>query len=152
MTKKHSDFVQESINRELKKATVNENRLLNFLNSKTSRTFKKTNKYDCFDLKSKNKDSTIYIELKTRFIRKDQYPTTIIGTNKIEHAQKKCKQQHRRFLYVFEYDGEYYYIEHNPKLFNGFPTKIITRRDRQVSKLHTEIPVRLLHPICDLEL
>jgi len=143
--------VQASINVELKRATLNEQRLLHFLNTNTTRTFKKTkNEFDCFDLRSKSNGSTIYIELKTRFIPKDKYPTTIIGTNKIQHATKKGEKKHRQFIYIFEYNKKYFFIEHSTKLFSTFQTRIITRQDRQVSKLHTEIPVKLLKPISEL--
>lgn len=118
--------------------------LLKHLNSIYNNKFKPCpNKYDLFDIT--NKKESKYIELKSRKIKKNQYPTTIVGTNKINKSRKYKKENiNTYYMFKFHDDENIYYIKYRPKIFDTFEKKIILRRDRGIYKEHTLIPIHLL--------
>lgn len=62
-----------------------------------------TKKFDIVDFKN----DEFLIELKTRFNKYSQYPTTMIGQNKINYFKKNLD---KRCILVFKFtDGIYYY-------------------------------------------
>lgn len=63
-----------------------------------------------------NDVKTIYVELKTRRINHDTYPTALIGANKIEF----CSDPSKAYYFVFCYSDGIYYIRYNENLFNTF--------------------------------
>ena len=63
-----------------------------------------------------NDIKTIYVELKTRRINHDSYPTAIIGANKVEF----CSDPSKNYYFVFCYSDGIYYIKYNDSLFNTF--------------------------------
>jgi len=63
-----------------------------------------------------DKAKTTYFELKTRRLMRNQYPTTIIGANKIEF----CKNENTDYYFVFSFLDGIYYIKYNKELFDTF--------------------------------
>jgi hypothetical protein len=59
---------------------------------------------------------TIELELKTRRIRHDQYPTTMVGRNKIEY----CTNPNTDYYFVFNFSDGMYYIKYDSVLFATF--------------------------------
>ena len=63
-----------------------------------------------------NDAKTVYVELKTRRIKHDDYPTALIGANKIEF----CSDPTKNYYFVFCYSDGIYYIKYDDSLFNTF--------------------------------
>lgn len=63
-----------------------------------------------------NDTKTVYVELKTRRIKHDDYPTALIGANKIEF----CSDPAKNYYFVFCYSDGIYYIKYDDSLFNTF--------------------------------
>jgi hypothetical protein len=63
-----------------------------------------------------NPGKTIYVELKSRRIRHDTYPTAIIGLNKTEFARKSGVECYFVWLYT---DG-LFYCKYDPELWDTF--------------------------------
>lgn len=63
-----------------------------------------------------NDAKTVYVELKTRRIKHDDYPTALIGANKIEF----CSDPTKNYFFVFCYSDGIYYIKYDASLFNTF--------------------------------
>ena len=61
-------------------------------------------------------DNTIYVELKTRRHYHNQYPTTIVGLNKI----KFCKDPTKKYYFAFAFNDGLYYIQYERDLFDTF--------------------------------
>jgi hypothetical protein len=59
---------------------------------------------------------TIELELKTRRICHDQYPTTMIGRNKIEY----CTNPDTDYYFAFNFSDGLYYIKYDKALFATF--------------------------------
>jgi hypothetical protein len=71
--------------------------------------------------------NNIFVELKSRRIRHDQYDTAIIGANKVESA-KKNSQNTYWFCYMYE-DG-LFGIKFDAEKFSKFECKEYSRGDR----------------------
>jgi hypothetical protein len=63
-----------------------------------------------------NPTKTLFIELKSRRIRHDAYPTAIIGLNKVEF----CADPAKEYYFVFNYTDGLYYIKYEKELFDTF--------------------------------
>ena len=63
-----------------------------------------------------NKNETIFAELKSRRIRHDDYPTAILGYNKIE----ACSNPMNSYWFFFNYTDGLYYIKYSPDSFKRF--------------------------------
>lgn len=92
-----------------------------------------------------NTSHTIYVELKSRRIRHDQYPTAIIGLNKVEF----CNDPAKSYYFCFSYLDGLYYIKYDPALFATFQTNHnFNRSDRDDCANYTQrivyIPVEHL--------
>lgn len=63
-----------------------------------------------------NEDKSIYLELKSRRINHDKFPTALIGMNKIKYLQKiNCD------AYIgYKYDDGLFFIKYDKDLFNTF--------------------------------
>lgn len=97
-------------------------------------------KFDRYDYES----STAVYELKARRNPKDQYPTTCIGSDKID--PKHPKQQ----VYLFHFTDGTYYIRYDSDVFATFVSKLFARSRPGVNdkpKLYTYISVDKLLPI-----
>jgi hypothetical protein len=63
-----------------------------------------------------NTSKTIYAELKTRAISSLNYPTAIIGKNKVEF----CNDPTKNYYFVFCYRDGLFYIKYDKELFATF--------------------------------
>jgi len=81
-----------------------------FLNT----TLEKTESYSVMDWSDKNK--TVYVELKTRRINHDAYPTAIIGANKVAF----CSDPNKEYYFCYSYLDGIYYIKYNAETFAQF--------------------------------
>lgn len=70
--------------------------------------------FHCFDYS--NDSRTIFVELKTRRINHNQYPTAIIGKNKVDF----CNDPNVDYYFVFCYSDGLYTIKYEKELFNSF--------------------------------
>ena len=137
----------KSIEKSLKEGLEKEVQVLETINKTTKHTFYKTKSlYSPFDFTTQ--DEKYNIELKSRNNTYDKYPTTIINIEKIRHI-KATKLQHpkKRFYFLFNFTNGLYYIKYKSKLFDTFKKRFIQRFDRDINKLHLEIPITELKPI-----
>jgi hypothetical protein len=96
-----------------------------------------TGKYDPFDYEG---DTASY-ELKSRNNTYRKYPTTCIGTDKINPTHPKTQ------VYLFHFTDGNYFIKYNKSLFDTFETKLFRRYRPSVNdkeKLYTYIPIECL--------
>jgi hypothetical protein len=70
--------------------------------------------YSVFDFSNANK--TIHMELKSRRIRHDQYPTAIIGANKVDW----CSDPNAEYWFAYCYTDGIFVIQYNKELFASF--------------------------------
>lgn len=88
-----------------------------------------TDKYSPYDYKIKLNNKIIYLELKTRTIKREQYDTTILAVNKIEFfidIPKRNKIFYAIFGFLTETNNmKYYYIKYDEDLFNSYEKKVI---------------------------
>ena len=71
-------------------------------------------KYSVMDYTNAN--NTIYVELKSRNIPHHQYPTTIVGNNKIGF----CSDPNKTYYFAFNFSNGLYYIKYDKALFDTF--------------------------------
>ena len=98
-------------------------------------------RYTQYDFKS-TKSNTIY-ELKTRRNNYNDYPTTIIGKDKINDEYNNI------FIFGFN-NNELYYIKYDKELFKKFEIKLFRRIDRgniDEEKEYIYIPIEFLTKI-----
>ncbi len=98
-------------------------------------------KYNQYDFKS-TKTNTMY-ELKTRRNNYNEYPTTIIGKDKINENYNNI------FIFGFNND-ELYYIKYDKELFKQFEVNYFRRYDRgnmDKKKEYIFIPIEFLTKI-----
>lgn len=96
-----------------KSELTNHEVLEGFLNT----TLNRKGGYSVFDFEDPTK--TIFVELKTRRIRHDQYPTALIGLNKIQFCEYERDVQ---YWFVFCYTDGIYAIKYDRELFGSFET------------------------------
>jgi hypothetical protein len=129
---------------DLKMGEENENKNVATLSSffKTNLT-KDKNIYATIDWT--NSSNTIYVELKSRRIHHNLYPTAVIGLNKVNF----CTDPNKKYYFVFAYSDGLYYIQYERDLFKTFsiqPMKITFRKDVGRHEINDviHIPVDLL--------
>lgn len=84
----------------------NERKVLAYLNKKYG-NFRHTKRYDLFDFSGTSfKDVEYTIELKSRNVPFNQYPTTMVGHNKVKICENDITKKKYRFLFLFT-DGLY---------------------------------------------
>jgi len=66
-----------------------------------------------------NEEKSMYLELKSRKINKNQYPTTIISQLKIDSIIKENIAT-RKYYFVFKYLDALCYIEYDKEVFKDF--------------------------------
>lgn len=122
----------------LEKEVVNESTIKSFFKCGD---LTKTSKYGIIDFYN----STHYIELKSRRLNYNDYPTTICGYNKIEYFNKL----NRICILVFSYLDGLYYINYNKELFKQFEVKeeFIIRDGKKENKINIHIPIKYLNKI-----
>lgn len=126
----------------------NENDFFNLLKHNGIVNITQTDKYCYYDYKIKLGDKIIFIELKTRKIRKEQYDTTILAKNKLDYYNdipKKNKEFYGIFGFMTETkEMEYYYIKYDANLFNSYEKQFIFNKE------HYNIPIKDLTEISKL--
>lgn len=70
--------------------------------------------YDIFDFT--NKDETVYVELKSRRVRHDAYPTAIIGANKVD----ACSDPNKTYWFAYAYTDGVYILKYDKELFDTY--------------------------------
>lgn len=94
-------------------------------------TIKKTkHKYHAFDFESE--DGNVFYELKTRTSPKNSFPTTMVGSRKVDYANKFPD---KTFYFVFNFSDQLCYIKYNKELFNSYEWRVNSRRDRNVVEI-----------------
>jgi hypothetical protein len=83
--------------------------LQNFLET----TLERKGGYAIFDYENPTK--TVFVELKSRRIAHDKYPTAIIGANKVAACDDECQ-----YWFAFCYTDGIYVIKYEKMLFDGF--------------------------------
>jgi hypothetical protein len=73
-----------------------------------------------------NEGKTVWVELKTRRIRHNQYPTAIIGRNKINF----CSDPEKKYYFVYAYTDGLFYIKYDKELFDTFEVGDFQRGNR----------------------
>lgn len=96
-----------------------------------------------------NMNKTVYVELKTRRIRHNAYPTAIIGKNKINFC---LEDPSKEYYFVFSYLDGVFYIKFDAELFASFETErefVRGERDDCLNRPQSVVfvPSRLLLPI-----
>jgi Txe/YoeB family toxin of Txe-Axe toxin-antitoxin module len=61
-----------------------------------------------------NKDKSIFVELKSRRINHNKFPTALIGENKI----KKCNKPNVDYYFFWLYNDGLFYLKYNKELFD----------------------------------
>jgi hypothetical protein len=122
----------------------NQKDIINELDLFFDTSFTEQSRFSLFDFIDKN--NTIYVELKTRRITRNQYPTTLMGKNKIEF----CNDPSKKYYFVFSYIDGMYYIEYDKKVFDKFECSKYKRSERtgiyDGEKETVFIPTNLLKP------
>jgi len=80
--------------------------------------------YSTFDY---DDGATLYVELKSRRIPHNKYPTAIIGANKVETAEKN---PNRAYWFCYAYEDGIYGIQYSKRVFDAFEHKDYARGDR----------------------
>lgn len=64
----------------------------------------------------KNSSNTVYVELKSRRIKHNEYSTALIGKNKVDF----CNDPTRNYYFVYNYLDGIFYIKYDKALFDTF--------------------------------
>ena len=130
----------------------NESDFYNILKQNGIVNISQTDKYSPYDFKIKLNNKIIYIELKTRTIKREQYDTTILAVNKVDYY-KSIPKQNKIFYAIFGFiteikEMEYYYIKYDDELFNSYEKQVIFNKEhfkipitdlKEISKLYDEL-------------
>jgi len=92
--------------------TQSEEKVVVKLNQFLNTTLERKGGFCVFDFENPTK--TIHVELKTRRIQHDRYPTAIIGANKVDN----CSDSNKKYIFVFAYTDGLYMIEYNKEVFD----------------------------------
>ena len=107
----------------------NEEKYLESLSKYFNTTFKKyDNNYSLLDFYSDDKK---FIEMKSRRINHNQYPTAIFNAHKIDEFNRININNDSKFYIVFVYLDGIYYIEYNKEIFTKFEMKKFKRFERE---------------------
>ncbi len=114
----------------------NENKIKDILENKFGE-LKKNHRYSKYDFEN----DKYVIELKTRRICYNQYPTTLLTCNKVIETTKKI-------YFIFNFTDGIYYIRYKEKLFNTFDKKMFSRINKSFDeKEYYFIPIQYLKKI-----
>jgi len=80
--------------------------------------------FSCFDY---DNGATLFVELKTRRIKHDQYPTSIIGANKVQTAENNPD---KTYWFCYSYLDGIYGIQYSKELFETFTQENYQRGNR----------------------
>ena len=128
---------------------VNETAFFNLLKQNGITNITQTYKYTPYDFKIKINNRIVYIELKTRTIKREQYDTTILAVNKIQYY-KDIPKRNKVFYAIFGFltdnkEMEYYYIKYDEDLFNTYQKQVIFNKE------HYNIPITDLREINEVK-
>ena len=134
-----------SLRNDLAFGTNEEANLLSRLEGVFGKKLERQLGYASMDYKSLEKP--LYVELKTRRIRHDQYPTALISAHKVDF----CKKSNSECYFVYQYTDGLFYIKYDEKVFESFWSGVYRRnesadmvaRDKQT----VFIPVEHLKPL-----
>jgi hypothetical protein len=122
--------------------SLQEKTLLPTINNFFGLDLKPLRKYDVFDFE----DADTLVELKSRRTPKAQFPTTIVGKNKLDYAEKSVKTVY----FIFSFSDGLFYWKYDKSLI-GDKVKFAKGgrydRGRPEVKDYAFIPVDLLIPI-----
>lgn len=106
-------------------------------------TFTRQAGYSVMDYVANN--NTVYLELKTRRITYNQYPTILVGQNKIDF----CKDHSKTYYFAWAMNNGIYYIKYDKEVFDTFDVEVGFQRgdrsdcyDRPSDVVH--VPMNLL--------
>jgi len=95
---------------------------------------------------------TIFVELKSRRIKHNDYDTCLIGANKVTKCEENLRvNPNTKHYFCYVYTDGLYYIEYNPEQFSTFKRNFYQRGER--SDIHDNpkdtifIPTSLLQQI-----
>jgi len=95
----------------------------------------------------KNATNTLYVELKSRRIKHDQYPTALISASKIGF----CKNTNADCYFVYQYVDGLFYVKYDKELFETFERSMYERGARPDAENNPKdtyfIPVEHLKPL-----
>jgi len=74
-----------------------------------------------------NEKATVHADLKTRRIRHNDYPTALIGANKVEYADQNTNSD---YWFIYKYLDGVYSIKYEKKLFDTFEKRLFERSSR----------------------
>ena len=137
---------QQLFNKDYKMGKINEKRVVKFLNENTNyKYYLEKNMFSLMDFKIYGEPNRLD-ELKSRDINHDDFPTALIGKQKIEQAIKNHDTNKYQFWYLYK-DGLFYYdfkIEdiNSKKIFLDWWKR--TSRGKLEKKLVYYIPKELL--------
>ena len=102
--------------------------------------------YSIFDFTDDT--NTTYVELKSRRIRHDAYPTALVGTNKVD----ACDDPNKNYWFAYSYTDGLYIIKYEKTLFDSFERQDDFLRGARSDcvdnpKRVVKIPTYLLEPI-----
>lgn len=107
---------------EKKSGIKSENDNIKLISSFFNQEFKKTCSYHPIDFIS----DTHYLELKSRTVEYNRYPTTLLPLSKINYIKRHPKPA----IFVFIFTDNIYYINYDEELFNTFEIKEYARAPR----------------------
>jgi hypothetical protein len=127
--------------------TQSEEKVVVKLNEFLNTTLERKGGFCVFDFENPTK--TIHVELKTRRIAHDRYPTAIIGANKVEAC---ANSPDKKYIFVFAYTDGLFMIEYDKEVFEGMERQDnYTRGYRPDHSNHAQkivlVPVHLLTKI-----
>lgn len=99
-----------------------ENDNIKLISSFFNQEFKKTSLYHPIDFIS----DTHYLEIKSRTVEYNKYPTTLLPLSKINYIKRYPKPA----IFVFIFTDNIYYINYDEELFKSFETKEYVRAPR----------------------
>ena len=110
---------------DLKFGYTHERNVLERLQTQFNSTLMRGGTYDTMDYT--NPAKTLFIELKSRRINHNQYPTAIIGRNKVRF----CSDPTKEYYFVYNYEDGLFYIKYDPELFATFDVVEEYQRNRR---------------------
>jgi hypothetical protein len=123
-----------------------EDALLATLDSCFGGRLQRTEPYHPMDFANSSK--TVYVELKTRRIKHNAYPTALIGWNKVQF----CSDPTKDYYFVYRYTDGLFYIKYSKEEFGTFRTEWNYVRGERVDCVNpassvVHIPVEKLKPV-----
>lgn len=74
-----------------------------------------------------NNEKTIYVELKSRRVTHNQYPTALIGKNKIDFCNQDLQKE---YYFFWKYEDGIYYLKYNKTIWDTFKVELYQRNKR----------------------